>query len=110
MDSTRIRTLAKVRPSTDCPSLRVETFSTSLENLSSGGADGCGWRDPRSVTFWRSHLNNEALPGTRDCALLCHADPTRERSWCPSADGKAGTRERVRPVRSPSRKRGERDG
>src|SRR5713101_8760395 len=78
MDSTRIRTLDKVRPSTDCPSPRVETFSTSLKNLSSEGADGCGWRDPRSVPLvWRSHLNNEALPGTCDCALLCHADPTR---------------------------------
>src|SRR5229473_6843700 len=63
MDSTRIRTLDKVRPSTDCPSPRVETFSTSLKNLSSEGADGCGWRDPRSVPLvWRSHLNNRGPP------------------------------------------------
>src|SRR5260370_40146867 len=85
MEAIRIRTLAKVRPSADCPSPRVETLSTSLENLSSGGADGCGWRDPRSVLLvWRSHLNNEGPPRyLRLRALMaCGSDtPLRPVIW-----------------------------
>src|SRR5260370_42692200 len=81
MEAIRIRTLAKVRPSADCPSPRVETLSTSLENLSAGGADGCGWRDPRSVLLvWRSHLNNEGPPRyLRLGALMACGSDTRLR-------------------------------